>query len=163
MSILPCPSRRVIGLMVKRRRLSWLAALARRLPSLKACWVAVFILLAIGREVHFAAQHAFGEAVSVEGADGVRDARQHLVDVAFFLRRDIGADGGHDLEALVADPRGGAEAAGAGHVAGGALGAATAAGRRSHADDALRQEAELRVRQQLVRALEFGDAEVDGL
>src|ERR1039457_279846 len=163
MSILPWPSRRAMGSMVNRRRPAWEAALARRLPWSKACWVAGFILLAIGREIHFAAQHALGEAISVEGADGVGDARQHLVDVAFFLRRDIGADGGHDLEALVAHPRGGAEAAGAGHVAGRALGAAAAAGRRSHADDALRQETELRVCQQLVRALEFGDAQVGGL
>src|ERR1039457_1535886 len=147
MSILPWPSRRAMGSMVNRRRPAWEAALARRLPWSKACWVAGFILLAIGREIHFAAQHALGEAITVEGADGVRDARQHLVDVAFLLRRDVGADGGHELEALVAHARGGAEAAGARHIAGRALGAAAAAGRRPQADAALRQEAGFGVRQ----------------
>src|ERR1039457_1781487 len=140
MSILPWPSRRAMGSMVNRRRPAWEAALARRLPWSKACWVAGFILLAIGREIHFAAQHALGEAVTVERADGVRDARQYFVDVAFLPRRDIGADRGHEVEALVADSRRGAEAAGARHVAGRALGAAAAAGRRPHADDALCQE-----------------------
>ena len=40
--------------------------------------------LSIGREIHFAAQQALGQAVAVERADRVRDAREHLVDVALL-------------------------------------------------------------------------------
>ncbi len=137
------------GIDGERRRPRLVGGVGAEVALVEGCLgQRVHITLHWRGQIHFAAQHALGEAVAVEGADRVRDAAEHLVDVAFFLRRDVGAEGGHDLEALVAHARGGAEATGAGHVAGGALRLAAAAGRRPHADDALRQEAQLGVDQQ---------------
>src|SRR5262249_18301571 len=67
-----------------------------------------------------------------------------------------------DLQTLIANMRGRAEATSAGHVAGRALGAAAAAGRGPHAKHALREKAQLWIRQQLVQPLELIDAEIGG-
>src|SRR5512140_3667619 len=120
MSILPWPSRRVMGFTVKRRRPIWYAAFARAAPwlnvSLTAGSIKLFWLIVAGlldREVDAPSYQAGGEAIAVKRADGIRNAGEHFVDLRLLFGRDIGANGGHDFEALVVHARRGAETTGA--------------------------------------------------
>ena len=73
-------------------------------------------------QVQPAPEQALGQAVAIEGADRVGNALEHLVDARLLLRPDVGAQA---MERIFAPwslhPGGAAKAAGAGHVAAGAL------------------------------------------
>src|SRR5450756_1746328 len=102
-------------------------------------------------------EQRIGEPEAVEGTHRVRHGRRDLGDLLGRRRIDDGGHGAEHLGALVDNALGGAVAAAAGHAHGGAARAAACLRGRSHADQALFEQALLCVGDELPDAPEAAD------